>query len=204
MIKLFKTPYYLRWIYRQRIWGFSSSDTVYLTFDDGPTLELTEWIVDLLEERDVKATFFCVGTNVQKHPELVELLVSKGHAIGNHTMSHENGNKVKQGDYLASIASTNDLLETNLFRPPYGRMPLKYDKGIDAQNKIVMWTWLSYDFDPKVSIEKILESADKKIQPGAILVMHDNAKVEERVKELLPKLIDLLKDKGYKFATISA
>ncbi|MDX2362059.1 MAG: polysaccharide deacetylase family protein [Crocinitomicaceae bacterium] len=203
MVKLFKTPYFFRWIYHRRVWGFSSSDTVYLTFDDGPTTELTEWILALLEEKNVKATFFCVGANILKHPELGKLIQEKGHAIGNHTMRHENGNKVDREEYFRSINETEQLVTSNLFRPPYGRMPLKYDKHL-ADQKIIMWSWLSYDFDESVELEKILKSADKNIKPGAIIVMHDNAKVEERVKTLLPQLIDLLEKKGYKFATISA
>jgi peptidoglycan-N-acetylglucosamine deacetylase len=204
MIRLFKTPYVFRWIFPRRIWGFSSSNTIYLTFDDGPTEGLTKWILQLLEEKDVKATFFCVGANAKKHPELLEEIRSHGHAIGNHTMHHERGTKIGKKQYLESIEETNAYTNSQLFRPPHGRLPITYDKTIRAKYKIVMWSWLSYDFNSSVSIEKILDKANKQIRPGDIVVVHDNAKVEERLKEILPQLINLLYKKGYTFEVISA
>lgn len=203
MIQVFKTPVFARRMFPRRIWGFSSSDTVYLTFDDGPTPEMTRWILETLEATQVKATFFCVGANAEKHPELMAEIVEKGHAIGNHTMYHEKGTSVQQDEYLESIKKAANHISSNLFRPPYGRMPKAYEKRILKDYQIVMWSWLSYDFDNSVSVERILEKAEEQIQPGDILVLHDNKKVEDRVKYLLPKLIDLLKNKNLKFDVIS-
>ena len=191
-------------MFPRRIWGFSSSDTVYLTFDDGPTPEMTHWILDMLDEKNVRATFFCVGANAEKHPELMAEMVKRGHAIGNHTMCHEKGTAVQREEYQTSIREAAKYISSNLFRPPYGRMPKTYDKEIHETYKIIMWSWLSYDFDTSVPIEKILAKADEQIQPGDILVLHDNKKVEERVKRLLPRLIDLLQEKQLKFDVISA
>ena len=204
MIRLFKTPYSARWFFPRRIWGFSSSDSVYLTFDDGPTPEMTRWILNLLEEKGVVATFFCVGANAVKHPDLMEELIRKGHSIGNHTMCHEKGTKVSREEYLNSINEASTHIPSLLFRPPYGRIKKAWEKDLYPNYKIVMWSWLSYDFDQSIPLDRILKKAEKQVKAGDILVLHDNAKVEERVKRLLPQLIDIIKDKGLKFATISA
>lgn len=204
MVKFFKTPYFFRWILPRRIWGFNSSKSIYLTFDDGPTPELTSWILNLLQEKGIKATFFCVGVNVQSHPELAHKILSDGHVLGNHTMRHENATSTSLGDYLASIEEARKQIDTKLFRPPYGRLPMFYASKIAVNYKIVMWSWLSYDYDSSISIDKILKKADKQIKPGDILVLHDNAKIEKRTKELLPRFIDLLMEKGYNFDVISA
>lgn len=204
MIRLFKTPYFVRWIFPRRIWGFSSSDSVYLTFDDGPTPEMTKWILDLLEEKKVVATFFCVGANAVKYPDLMEEMINRGHSIGNHTMRHENGTRVSREAYLSSVTEAAAHISSQLFRPPYGRIQKRQEKDFYPAFKIVMWSWLSYDFDPGIPISTILEKAQKQVKAGDILVLHDNAKIEDRVKKLLPQLIDLIQAKGLKFATISA
>jgi len=204
MMKLFKTPSFIRWIVPRRTWGFSSSDTIYLTFDDGPTEVLTKTILGVLKEKGVKATFFCVGVNAQKYPELMSEIIREGHAVGNHTMRHENGNKTSKKDYLASIEEASEHINSNLFRPPYGRLPITFVRSIKKKYEIVMWSWLSYDYDPTVSVESILEKGKEQIKPGHILVLHDNLKVKEKMVVLLPQLIDDLKDRGFKFGVISA
>ncbi len=204
MIHVFKTPQFARRMFPRRVWGFSSSDTVYLTFDDGPTTEMTQWILKVLKERKIKATFFCVGANAQEHPDLMQEIISDGHQVGNHTMRHDKGLVLRKDDYCDSIKEAAQFIPSKLFRPPYGRMPKAYDKEILENYQIIMWSWLSYDFDHAIPIDKILQKADQQIQPGDILVLHDNKKVEERVKELLPKLLDLLVGKGLKFDVISA
>jgi peptidoglycan/xylan/chitin deacetylase (PgdA/CDA1 family) len=204
MIRIFKTPLLARWIFPRRVWGFSSSDTVYLTFDDGPTEEMTQWILSTLDEKEVKATFFCVGANAEKFPELVAEIGAKGHAVGNHTMRHEKGTSVSEDTYQKSIEEAARHIPSRLFRPPYGRLPRKFDAKIHPEYKIIMWSWLSYDFDTSIPVETILQKAGKQIRPGDILVLHDNEKVEERVKMLLPQLIDSVHERGLKFGVISA
>ena len=189
------------WIFPRRIWKLKSKNTVYLTFDDGPQEGLTTWILNFLNERNIRATFFCVGENVQNNPALFAKIESFGHRVGNHTMKHENGIKTNGSTYLKSINKASDYIESNLFRPPYGRLPFWKTTGIGKNYKIVMWSWLSYDFDKSVSIEKILDSANS-IKGGDILVFHDNLKSQERVKILLPKVVDLLTKKGLEFGCI--
>ena len=125
MVKVFKTPRLVRWIYPRRLWGYKNSNKVYLTFDDGPTADLTQWILDILEQYDVKATFFCVGQNVENNPEMYQSILNAGHVIGNHTMQHDNAHKTKRQDYLDSIEASKELMASNLFRPPYGRLYIR-------------------------------------------------------------------------------
>lgn len=200
-MKNFRIPFFVPWIFPRRIWKLKANNTVFLTFDDGPQEGLTDWILYFLEQRNIQATFFCVGENVKNHPELFAKIQAGGHNVGNHTMKHERGTKTNRSNYLNSIKNANDYIESNLFRPPYGRLPLWKTAEIRKNYKIVMWSWLSYDFDNSIEIEKILESANS-IKAGDILVFHDNLKSQERVKILLPKVVDLLTLKGFEFGCI--
>tara|TARA_Y100000385_G_C13102300_1_gene645322 strand:- start:1535 stop:2155 length:621 start_codon:yes stop_codon:yes gene_type:complete len=201
-VKLFRTPKVFRWIFPRRIWGFSSSEPkVYLTFDDGPTEGLTDWLIEELSKHDVKATFFCVGENVKRHPNLTKKLIERGHVVANHTMKHEKGTSTSKSEYLASIQETSTLIDSKLFRPPYGRMPWTFTKAVSQRYRIIMWTWLSYDFDESVSVQNIIAQADR-IKAGDILVLHDNKRVEERVKLILPEVIRIVKSKGLHFEVI--
>ena len=202
MIKVFKTPFFYRWIFHRRVWGFLDKKAVYLTFDDGPTEELTQWILNFLKEQNIKATFFCVGSNAKKLPVLINQIKSEGHALGNHTMRHEKGIKVSKKDYLQSIKETSEHIDSNLFRPPYGRMPVSFSKAIQKDYKIIMWSWLSYDYDKTVTIDKILRKAKQQIRGGDILVLHDNLKVEDRLKMLLPELVNIIHEKGLEFKAL--
>jgi peptidoglycan/xylan/chitin deacetylase (PgdA/CDA1 family) len=203
-MKLFKTPTFFQWIFPRRLWGFSMDESVvYLTFDDGPTEELTTWILDLLKEKEVKATFFCVGGNAKKLPELMERTIKEDHAIGNHTMRHEKGTNINKKEYIESGYEAQKWIDSKLFRPPYGRLPMTHAKTIAEDFKIIMWSWLSYDYDSEVPVSKIIKKSDK-INSGDILVLHDNKKTIDRTKEILPALIDRLKKRGFTFATLSA
>lgn len=202
-MKYFRSPYIVRWIFPRRIWGFKSNK-VYLTFDDGPTELVTKQILSILEEEGVKATFFCVGSNVIRFPDQYKSIIDAGHAIGNHTMDHQKGTKTPSKEYWHSIQDAKKVIDSNLFRPPYGRLSMLRSARIKRNFKIIMWSWLSYDYDKNVTIEQILESAEKDIKAGDILVLHDNIKVEGRVVELLPKLIRIIKDKGLRFDIISS
>jgi peptidoglycan/xylan/chitin deacetylase (PgdA/CDA1 family) len=183
------------------MWGFSCPEKkIFLTFDDGPLPGATEWVLDFLHHEKIHATFFCLGKHVVANSSIFERINAQGHAVGNHTFSHEHGLKVSKDDYLRSIANADQVIQSNLFRPPYGRMPRSYDHALEKYS-IVMWSWLSYDFDPNVPIEKILKKV-KHIRSGDILVFHDNDKSFERMKELLPQVVQLLKEKGFSFETI--
>ena len=202
-MRFFKTPYLFRWVYPGRIWSLSSKEMVYLTFDDGPSSNLTPWILRFLREKGISATFFCIGENVRKHPKIFEEIKASGHGVGNHSMHHEKGSNVDRSTYLNSLEETDRLVCSNLFRPPYGRLSFSLSRMVRKKHKIVMWSWLSYDYDKSVPINTIIEKANR-ISPGDILVLHDSQVIEDRVKELLPRLIDLLVGKGYKFGVISA
>lgn len=184
-------------IFKQRTWGFALEENcVYLTFDDGPHPDITPWVLDELLRTGTKATFFCVGENVKRYPEIYERIQREGHAVGNHTMRHENALKVKAKDYINSIEEASQWIGSKLFRPPYGRLTPALARKIRKEYDIVMWSWLSYDFDRSVPVDDILDKAKKQIQQGDILVLHDNPKITGRQKELLPKLLDILRQKG--------
>ena len=202
-MKIFKTPCFFKWIFPRRTWGFSRSiDQVFLTFDDGPNPEITPWILDYLKEKNIQATFFCVGSNIKRYPELFQRIKAEGHSVGNHTMNHDKGTIVPFQQYKSSISETKILIGNNLFRPPYGRINAWKSYQLSKEYQLIMWSWLSYDFDPSIPISTILKKAKKQIKAGDILVLHDNPKVTDRVKELLPKLIEIIDQKGLKFEKI--
>ena len=202
MIRFFKTPHLIKKFFFRRLWGFSiSKKSIYLTFDDGPHPEITPWILDYLTQEKIHATFFCVGDNVRKYPEIYARILKDGHAVGNHTMYHNKASISQKKEYFDSINKASDFIETTLFRPPYGRLPITWENAISKKYKIVMWSWLSYDFDKNISVETILKKA-KKIKSGDILVLHDNPKISEKQKDLLPQLIKELKLANFTFETI--
>ncbi len=202
-MKLFKPPRLTNWVFPRLRWRFSISEPiVFITFDDGPNPEITPFVLDLLKEYDWKATFFCVGQNVTKYPELFRRILDEGHTVGNHTMKHLNSIKTENELYLESFREFEETYPTKLFRPPYGRIKPSVAKEIAKTHRIIMWSWLSYDYDLSVSNERILSEA-KRIKPGEILVLHDNAKITERQKELLPQLFKLLQEAGFRSEAIS-
>jgi peptidoglycan-N-acetylglucosamine deacetylase len=202
-MKFFKTPFFLPWFFPKREWGFSLNEPfVYLTFDDGPNPTITPWVLDELKGHGIKATFFCVGDNVRKYPEIYKRILDEGHRVGNHTMYHSNSSKTNYKDYLKSYQQAEEYIESSLFRPPYGRLSYFKQKEILKTKKIIMWSWLSYDFDLSISIDLILKKAKRQINSGDIIVLHDNEKVKERVKILLPQIISVIQEKGLGFRVI--
>lgn len=198
----FRTPRVIQRIFSNYTWGFSSPN-IFITFDDGPHPEITPFVLEQLRKHNQRATFFCVGENAKAYPDLIHQIINEGHAIGNHTQKHENGIKTTTENYLKSIQQCKETLpQSNLFRPPYGRLKPKQTNEIKKEYKIIMWSWLAYDFDPSIKIESILISA-KKIRGGDILVLHDNPKFKHRVEELLPKLLELLDKKKLNSQIIS-
>lgn len=186
-----------------RTWNFKvESKQIFLTFDDGPQPEITPWVLDFLRVEGIKATFFCVGRNIKSNPELFERILNEGHAVGNHTMDHGVFSRANEIVDLQSITDAGDLIPSKLFRPPYGKLGNKFARRISENYRIIMWTWMSYDFDESVSIQKILKQT-KKIKPGDILVFHDNVKSAQRLKILLPIIILSLKKSGFEFRTIT-
>jgi peptidoglycan/xylan/chitin deacetylase (PgdA/CDA1 family) len=198
-----RPPSFLRWIYPNAVWNLPSEQkVVYLSFDDGPTPFVTEKVLELLEEYQAKATFFCIGKNIERHPELFNIVKEKGHHIGSHTYSHLNGWKSKPTDYLNDYHKGRDLARSNLFRPPYGRILLNPLQTIQKQDKVIMWDILSKDYDYKLSPDEVFNNVTRNIKPGSIIVFHDSEKAKKNVLAVLPQLLQYLKQQGYAMEAI--
>ena len=164
---LAKSPDIVKKYYSKLIWNIpNNKQKIYLTFDDGPTPKVTEWLLGVLKHYDIKATFFCVGNNVEKHPLIFQRLIDEGHAVGNHTYNHLKGWKTDNQSYLDNVQRCQDVFESNLFRPPYGKIKRSQTKIINQQYLIVMWDVLSGDFDQKTSPEKCLQNVIKHVKVG--------------------------------------
>lgn len=203
---LVKSPLLLKWYYPSLVWNKSRSDKViYLTFDDGPIPVVTEFVLNTLKRFDCKATFFCIGDNISKHPEIFQQIKNDGHAIGNHTFNHLKGWKTKDNTYIQNFQHCQQLTQSNLFRPPYGRIKksqIKALKAINPQLDIVMWDVLSGDFDLALSPEKCFENVARNTESGSIIVFHDSLKAFDRLKFALPAALAFLIKKGYQFHTL--
>lgn len=196
-----------RWIqafFPERIWTSKSEDNaVYLTFDDGPVPGATDFVLDELEARAMKATFFMVGDNVRKHPVLAQEVVARGHAVGNHTYHHLNGWKTKNDDYFNDLKRCDEIIQMilgqtpTLFRPPYGLLKSGQAKTILKSKKVVMWDVLSGDYDAAVSSAQVLKQTIKHTQTGSIILFHDQEKTQEKLKAVLPQFLDHLVAKGW-------
>ena len=189
--------------YPDLIWRMRSTEKkLYLTFDDGPDKTVTPELLDILDQFKAKATFFCVGKKAEKSPELIKQIKDAGHAIGNHTFNHLKGKKVSTASFLEDISSCNKLLNTNLFRPPYGSIKHNQIKQLKGHYKIYMWSVLPGDFDQKVSKEKCLHRSIKYTKNGTIIVYHDNEKTKEKVLYTIPKYIGHFQKLGYTFEVL--
>lgn len=176
----------------------TGSKTIYLTFDDGPIPELTEEILTILQKFNAKATFFCVGENVERYPEIYNKILENGHSTGNHTHHHLKGWSVNCADYTNDIQQASKLIDSGLFRPPYGLMSYKQAKTVAKEFKIVMWSVLTRDYDTGVGNEECLQIALEGLKPGAIIVFHDNIKAREKVRYALPRLLEHMEKEGYR------
>lgn len=175
---------------------------IYLTFDDGPTEELTSYILDVLHDFQAKATFFCVGDNVIKHPHLFEQIKQEGHAVGNHTFHHLKGWKTTTSSYLEDIALCEQAFPSPLFRPPYGKIKPAQVKQVNKTHHIILWSTLTYDFDKATSPEECLQYAIKETKAGSIIVFHDNIKATINLRYALPRFLHYFSEKGFTFAPI--
>lgn len=195
--------FFLKYLYSKAIWRKSKQENnIYLTFDDGPIPEVTPWILDLLLKKNIKATFFCVGDNIRKHPDIFERIKAEGHAIGNHTYNHLKGWDTMDDVYYENIAKCQELTQTRLFRPPYGRMKLSQQQELAKHYDIIMWDVLTGDYDARISPEQCLKNATEYVRNGSILVFHDNVKAIPNLKYALEKTIDNLMHRGFNFVLI--
>lgn len=201
-----KTNWIIKKIFPNYIWNIKTTQnkTVYLTFDDGPTPEITDWTLDLLTKYNAKATFFSIGENINKYPEIFQRIIIEGHSVGNHTFNHLNGWKTSHEKYLENVAfCSEEISKYNqppqlLFRPPYGKIKNKQAKVLkDKGYKIIMWDVLSADFDQTITPDQCLENVLKNIANGSIVIFHDSVKASKNLKYVLPKVLQYLQDKKY-------
>lgn len=203
-MKLYSSPFWIRAIYpKSLIWRIQvKKKEVYLTFDDGPVPEVTPLVLEILRKYDIKATFFCVGQNAEKYPEIFRMITKEGHSIGNHTFHHVKAWKTDLKTYLSEVQQCNDIVKSNLFRPPHGQINYKIAKELGKDYRIIMWSTLSGDFDKTLSGDQCLENAIKHTKPGSIIVFHDSMKAFERMEYALPLYIEYCLGKGYTFSTL--
>ena len=203
-MKLTKVPSWIRKSKSDRIWDFSdSSKSIFLTFDDGPQPEVTEWVLELLDQEEIKATFFCVGNNVHKYPEIYEQILKSGHQVGNHSFTHPNAWKTPTEDYMEDVKKAQTCIASHLFRPPYGKISNKIVREVEILGmQTVMWSLLSYDFEVDLNTDKQLKNLQNKVEPGDVVVFHDSMKCYPNLKKLLPSFIKYVQDQGWSFSRI--
>ena len=200
-----KSKKWMKWLFPNYIWKIKTPEQkVFLTFDDGPTPEVTNWVLGQLKIYNAKATFFCIGDNIQKYPGTFQQILSENHTIGNHTFNHLNGWKTATEYYIENVKLCQSEIKkenkspTNLFRPPYGKIKPSQSKRLRKMGyKIIMWDIISYDFDQTISKEKCLDNVLKNIENGSIIVFHDSQKAWKNLEYVLPKTLKLLNEKGY-------
>ncbi|MDF1676439.1 MAG: polysaccharide deacetylase family protein [Vicingaceae bacterium] len=200
---LVKSSYFIKKYYSNFIWKIPTPEKIiYLTFDDGPTPEITEWTLTTLKKFNAKATFFCIGNNVSKHPIIFNKIMREGHAVGNHTHHHLNGWHTNNETYLTNIKKCEEVVKSKLFRPPYGRIKKSQYELIKNDYQVIMWDVLSGDFDPKTSPEKCLNNVIHNTTEGSIVVFHDSMKATDNLKFTLPKVLAHFTEQGYRFERI--
>ena len=206
MLYFVKTPWWLRKLYRGLVWRIPTVEKVlYLSFDDGPHPVATPFVLDELAKYGAKGTFFCIGKNVEAHPEIYRRIMMEGHRVGNHTQDHLNGWKVDDRRYLESIREAARRIDSDLFRPPYGRIgPLQSSvlRSAPFHYNIIMWDVLSADFDRALTGERCARNVIRYGRPGSIVVFHDSEKAFDRLREALPMVLKEFAARGYRFDAI--
>lgn len=176
--------------------------SVYLTFDDGPIPEITPWVLEVLRAYNIKATFFCVGDNIAKHPELFEQIKREGHQVGNHTQHHPKALNLSTKAYMRDVLEAHKLIGSRYFRPPYGHLRWGQTREISHSFEMIMWDVLTRDYNHKLSPERVLNNVKRYTRNGSIIVFHDSLKAERNLKDALPRAIEWLLSEGYQFRRI--
>jgi len=200
----FKTPALVKRILPDLTWDIPvQNKSIFLTFDDGPVNNVTNWVLDVLKDYNIRATFFCIGKNVQENPGLYHQILEAEHQVGNHTYNHIKGWYSMNNTYYEDIESCQKLVDSVLFRPPYGQIMFFQSKTILAHGyEIIMWDVLSGDFDAKITKEECLNRAIQNTEPGSIIVFHDSLKAENKMKYAIPRYIKHFLKEGYEFKTL--
>lgn len=193
-----KPPKLVRRLMPDLIWEIEDEQGVFLTFDDGPTPGVTEWILAMLERYDAKATFFVLGKNVEMYPDLYQKILDAGHKVGNHTYSHQKGWTMSLERYLEDIDFAGDIVHSELFRPPYARVTPAQMKAVAKRYKVVMWDIVSRDYNRALSPEGCLRNVTKYLAPGSIVVFHDSEKAFKNMSYALPRTLEFIREKGLK------
>ena len=212
-----KTNRFVKWLFSNQTWYLPNSENkIYLTFDDGPVPEATTYVLDVLKEFDIKATFFCVGANIQKNPELYKRIIREGHRTANHTYNHLNGWTHADDYYFANIMACEAIMEKmeediempdlwrseRLIRPPYGKIKSAQCEYLKTIYRVIMWDVITGDFDKKRGAEKCFQTATKATRDGSIVIFHDSIKALENIKYALPLYLEKCLKKGYQFKTL--
>ena len=195
-------PRFIRKMFPDLIWQIEDERGVYLTFDDGPTPGITEWILSTLKRYNAKATFFVLGKNVEMYPDLYQKIIDDGHSVGNHTYSHQKGVLTTLERYLEDIDFASYTVHSNLFRPPYARITPSQLRAVSTRFKIVMWSIVSRDYNRKITGEMCLRGVLPYIKPGAIILFHDSEKSFANMSYALPKTLERIKELGLKCKAI--
>lgn len=198
----FRPPKFLKRLMPDLIWNLEDEGRVYLTFDDGPTPGITEWILNELSKYDAKATFFCLGKNVEQYPDLYQRILDAGHRVGNHTYSHQKGWEMSLERYVEDVDFGNQFLHTDLFRPPYGRIKPSQARVLAERYHLVMWDVLSRDYNPLISPRQCLKNVTKHVQGGSIVVFHDSLKSYRNMRYALPRTLQYLREQGLTCSSI--
>ena len=209
-----KTNYFVKKVFPKYVWDIPNRENkVFLTFDDGPTPEITEWVLEQLKEFDAKATFFCIGNNIEKHPAIFQKIIEAQHAIGNHTFNHLKGWETGTNEYVANTRKCSQLIEKQetrskkqekaLFRPPYGKIKPSQSRILRRLGyKIIMWDVLSRDFDKTSTPEECLSNVLQHVESGSIIVFHDSVKAADKMLYALPRVLKYFSEEGYAFETL--
>lgn len=208
---IYRVPFFLPWLFPSLVWKIQTTNKkLYLTFDDGPVPGPTDFVLETLAKHSVQATFFCIGDNVRKHPEVFKRIIDQGHTVGNHTYNHLNGWKTPLDKYVSNVTQCDDELRDSklnlqgvkLFRPPYGKVTRSQIKSL-AEYRIIMWDVLTHDYDKSVSPKSCLANSIRVSRPGSVIVFHDSVKAERNLQYTLPRYIDHFLNQGYSFHVLS-
>lgn len=195
--------FFIPWLFAKAWWRKDKNEkVVYLTFDDGPIPEVTPKVIAILEHYQVKATFFCVGDNVRKHPELYRQLIEKGHRVGNHTFHHLKAFATDHHRYLDNVDTAAQWIDSNLMRPPHGQLTFKTYRALSKKYQIVFWDVISRDYNPALTPDDVWKIVRKKVRQGSIVVFHDSLKAQRNMLHTLPLTIEYLQRQGYELKTL--
>jgi len=202
---LVSTPRIVKKILRSDfLWEVKTTEkALWLTFDDGPEPTITPCVLEELKKYNAKATFFCLGKNVENHPEIFQTILNEGHSVGNHTFNHMNGWHSHTGEYIRNVEKCSELVKTSLFRPPYGKIKPSQFRRLKKNYQVVMWSLLSGDFDIKLEKEKCLDIVLKNTKAGNIIVFHDSLKAKEKLLYVLPEVLKYFSEQDFSFLPLN-